>query len=108
MSANKSTNTLFVLTSFIAVLAILVVGTGVFWQAEGQPFQFRTSRGEMVMIQGHGPFHYDTVFFAAHATAQDVVTLLVGVPLLAFIAMRQPGAVAHTHVETCHGPECGW
>jgi hypothetical protein len=79
----KTPNTMIALASAIATLALIAAGLGVFWQGEGQPFEFRTLRGEAVMIQGHGLYRYDTVSYAAQAIAQDVVTLLVGIPLLA-------------------------
>ena len=78
----KTSNTMIALASAIATLSLIVAALGVFWQGEGQPFEFRTLRGETVMIQGHGLYRYDTVSFAAQAIAQDVVTLLVGIPLL--------------------------
>jgi hypothetical protein len=70
------------LASLIAALALIVAGLGVFWQGEGQPFEFQTLRGETVMILGHGLYRYETVSFAAQNIAQDVVTLLIGLPLL--------------------------
>lgn len=71
-----------VLSILIAVLAIIVAGLGVFWQDEGQKSEFLTLRGETVTIQGHGLYQYETVSIAAQAIAQDVVTLLIGIPLL--------------------------
>ncbi|MEW6406568.1 MAG: hypothetical protein AB1649_32705 [Chloroflexota bacterium] len=63
-------------------MAIIVAGLGVFWQGEGQESEFLTLRGETVTIQGHGLYQYETVSIAAQAIAQDVVTLLIGIPLL--------------------------
>jgi hypothetical protein len=71
-----------VLSIMVATLAILAAGLGVFWQGEGQKSEFLTLRGETVTIQGHGLYQYETVSIAAQAIAQDVVTLLVGIPLL--------------------------
>lgn len=71
-----------VLSILIATLAIIVAGLGVFWQGEGQKSEFLTLHGEAVTIQGHGLYQYETVSIAAQAIAQDVVTLLVGIPLL--------------------------
>lgn len=88
MNAKQTNKTLRMLTSFIAAMAILVAGAGVFWQGEGQPFEFRTLHGESVMIQGHGLYRYDTVSFAAQAIAQDVVTLSIGIPLLVVAFVR--------------------
>jgi hypothetical protein len=70
------------LSILIATLAIIVAGLGVFWQGEGQKSEFLTLRGETVTIQGHGLYQYETVSIAAQAIAQDVVTLLIGIPLL--------------------------
>ncbi len=78
----KSNNTLVFLTGLIAALALIVAGLGVFWQGEGQAFEFHTLRGETVVIQGHGLYRYETVSVAAQAIAQDIVTLVVGIPLL--------------------------
>jgi hypothetical protein len=72
-----------ILSGLIAILAIIVASIGVFWQGEGQQSEFHTLRGEIVMIQGHGLYQYETVSIAAQAIAQDVVTLLIGIPLLA-------------------------
>ncbi len=78
----KISNTSIVLSSMIATLALIVAALGVFWQGEGKPFEFHTLRNETVMIQGHGLYCYETITVAALAIAQDVVTLLVGIPLL--------------------------
>lgn len=71
-----------VLSILISILAIIVAGLGVFWQGEGQKSEFLTLRGETVTIQGHGLYQYETVSIAAQAIAQDIVTLLIGIPLL--------------------------
>lgn len=67
----------------ILILSLIAAGLGVFWQGEGQNSDFLTLHGEKVTIQGHGLYQYDTVNIAAQAIGQDVVTLLVGIPLLA-------------------------
>jgi len=73
----------FVLSVLIGLLAIIAAGLGVFWQGEGRQSEFHTLRGETVTMQGRGLYQYETVSTAAQAIAQDVVTLLVGIPLLA-------------------------
>lgn len=78
----SSIHIVVVLAGLMAVLALVAAGMGVFWQGEGQPYEFRTLRGETVMIRGHGLYRYETVSIAAQAIAQDIVTLLVGIPLL--------------------------
>lgn len=78
----KTSYTLIVLTSLITILALIAAGLGVFWQGEGQNYDFLTLRGQTVTIHGRGLYQYDTVSMAAQAIGQDVVTLLFGIPLL--------------------------
>ena len=78
----KSDNTIVILAGLIAVLALIAAGLGVFWKGEGQAFEFHTLRGETVTILGHGLYRFETISVAAQAIAQDIVTLVVGIPLL--------------------------
>lgn len=78
----KSSRTVIVLSALVAVLSLVAAASGVFRQGSGSAFQFLTLRGETVLIQGRGLYAYDTVSVAAQAIAQDVVTLVVGIPLL--------------------------
>jgi hypothetical protein len=71
-----------ILSIIIAVLALFAAGSGLFWETDGESFQFQTLRGETVTIVGHGLYRYDSVSAAAQAQAQDVVTLGLGIPLL--------------------------
>ncbi len=75
----KATITLCVL---IALLALVAAAAGVFWQTAGQPFTVQTLRGETVTIAGQGLYYYDTVAGVAQLRAGDVVTLVLGIPLL--------------------------
>jgi hypothetical protein len=78
----------------IVPLAILAASAGVFWRGAGEPYPFDTLRGETVMIRGHGLYRYDTVNSAAQETGTDIVTLLIGVPLLAAgIALSRKGTL---------------
>ena len=70
------------LALFIIPLAILAAGAGVFWQGTGEPYPFETLRGETVIIRGHGLYRFDTVNSSAQEVGNDIVTLLIGVPLL--------------------------
>ena len=78
----KPNNIVFRLAIMIVPLALLAAGAGVFWQGTGEPYPFETLRGETVMIRGHGLYRYDTVNSSSQEVAQDVVTLLIGIPLL--------------------------
>ena len=76
-------NTIAICLALIIVpLALLASGAGVFWQGTGEPYPFETLRGETVMIRGHGLYRYDTVLSSSQEVGQDVVTLLIGIPLL--------------------------
>lgn len=70
------------LALIIIPLALLAAGAGVFWQGEGEPYPFDTLRGETVMIRGHGLYRYDTVNSSSQEIGTDIVTLLIGIPLL--------------------------
>lgn len=71
------------LIPLIGVLALFAAGTGVFYRRPGQPYEHTNHRGETVMINGQGLYYYDTVSSAAQQQGNDVVTLTVGLPLLA-------------------------
>ncbi len=70
------------LVGFIALLSLVAAGTGVLWQGSGHHFDFKTLRGETVSMQGEGLYKFDSVNIAAQGIGQDIVTLLVGIPLL--------------------------
>jgi len=66
---------IFVLT-FIAALAGL-------WPGEGQSYALTNFRGEQVTINARGLYYWDTVSLVAQMQANDLVTLVLGLPLLA-------------------------
>src|SRR5574339_867103 len=70
------------LALIIVPLALLAAGAGIFWQGTGESYLFETLRGETVMIRGHGLYRYDTILSSSQEVGQDVVTLLIGIPLL--------------------------
>ncbi len=78
----KPNNIAIRLAIIIIPLALLAAGLGVFWQGTGEPYPFDTLRGETVMIRGHGLYRYDTVLSSSQEVGQDIVTLLIGIPLL--------------------------
>jgi hypothetical protein len=78
----KLSNTIIWLSLLIAVLAMFAAGVGVFWQDGGSAFSFTTLRGETVELYGQGLYRYDTRFTGAGFRGTDVLTLLVGIPLL--------------------------
>jgi hypothetical protein len=75
----------------IAVLALFAAGMGLFYRTSGEPFAFTSLRGEEVMINARGLYYYDTVSSAAQMQANDLTTLVIGLPLLiisTFLALR--------------------
>jgi len=53
-----------------------------FFDTPGQPYPITSFRGEQVMINGHGLYYYDTVSTVAQMQGNDIITLVVGLPLL--------------------------
>lgn len=84
---SKTTRALLILTGLIVALALVAAGLGILWQGSGAPFDFETVRGETVAIHGRGLYTYDSQSVATQAIAQDVVTLLLGLPLLVVAAV---------------------
>lgn len=78
----KNSSTLNILIPLIGLLALFAAGMGLFYQLPGEPYPFTSHRGEIVMINGHGLYYYDTVSSAAQQQGNDVVTLFVALPLL--------------------------
>lgn len=77
----KPNNTVIRIALLIIPLALIAAGAGVFWQGAGESYPFATLRGETVMIRGYGLYRYDTISFVAQQVGQDIVTLLIGIPL---------------------------
>lgn len=75
-SALKSLIPTIIVLTFFATLAGL-------WPAEGQPYSLTNFRGEDVTINARGLYYWDTVSSVAQVQANDLVTLILGLPLLA-------------------------
>ncbi len=98
------------LLTLIAALAGLIPG-------EGQPYPLTNFRGEQVTINARGLYYWDTVNSAAQMQANDLVTLLLGLPLLAvslWLTLRGSlrgrllltgtlGFILYTYVMMCFG-----
>jgi len=70
------------LIPLIFVLTLVAALAGL-WPAEGAPYPLTTFRGEEVTINARGLYFWDTVSSAAQMQANDLVTLILGLPLLA-------------------------
>lgn len=71
------------LIPLIGLLALFAAGMGLFYQTPGESYELISYRGEPVTINGEGLYYYDTVSMAAQQQGNDLVTLVVGLPLLA-------------------------
>jgi hypothetical protein len=78
----KTEKKILLLSVLILILAAVAAGAGVFAQGHGSPAPFTTLRGETVMIQGRGLYRYDSLSGASQLIGGDVITLLLGLPLL--------------------------
>lgn len=98
------------------ILAFFAALTGVL-PAEGQPYPLTNFRGEQVTINARGLYYWDTVSSAAQMQANDLVTLVIGLPLLAvsfWLTLRGSlrgrlllagtlGFILYTYVTMCFG-----
>ena len=78
----KPTKTVLILGVLVFVLVSFAAAAGLWWQHPGENYTFTSIRGESVLIEGKGLYRYDSVSIVAQAKAQDVVTLVVGLPML--------------------------
>ena len=99
-----------ILLTLLATLAGLLPG-------DGQPFPLTNFRGEQVTINARGLYYWDTVSSAAQMQANDLVTLALGLPLLAisfWLTLRGSlrgrllmtgtlGFILYTYITMCFG-----
>ena len=72
-----------ILVGFIIILALIASSYGFFSSKiiyENKTFQ--AINGETIKLHGKGLYYNDSVSMAAQARAQDLVTLIIGIPLL--------------------------
>lgn len=99
---------------FILTLAAALAGV---WPAEGTPYPLTTFRGEQVTIHARGLYYWDTTNSTAQMQANDLVTLALGLPLLAasfWLTLRGSlrgrlmlagtlGFILYTYITMCFG-----
>jgi hypothetical protein len=104
------------LTPAFGILALVAVLAGL-WTGEGEPYSLTNFRGEEVTINARGLYYWDTVSSAAQMQANDLVMLLLGLPLLAvsfWLTLRGSlrgrllltgtlGFILYTYVTMCFG-----
>jgi hypothetical protein len=70
------------LIPMIGMLALFAILMGLFYETPGEPYPITSFRGEEVTINGHGLYYYDTVSSAAQMQGNDIIALILGLPLL--------------------------
>jgi hypothetical protein len=104
------------LVPLIFILTLVAVVSGI-WPAEGKPYPLTNFRGEQVNINASGLYYWDTLSSAAQSQANDLVTLVLGLPLLAisfWLALRGSlrgrliltgtlGFILYTYITMCFG-----
>jgi hypothetical protein len=71
-----------ILVPIIAALTLVAAGAGLFYQTPGEPYALINFRGEEVTINARGLYYWDTVSSVAQMQANDLVMLVLGLPLL--------------------------
>jgi len=66
----------------IFILTLIATLAGL-WPAAGTPYAITNFRGELVTLNARGLYYWDTISSAAQTQANDLVTLVLGLPLLA-------------------------
>jgi hypothetical protein len=77
----KSKGLITTLVVFIVLLSLLASVLGLL-PGDGEAYEVNTVRGATVTVAGSGLYRYDSVGSAAQAKGQDLVTLILALPLL--------------------------
>ncbi|PLR75213.1 hypothetical protein CU633_22240 [Bacillus sp. V3-13] len=72
-----------ILTLLIFALSLAASAYGIFSSSGSGPHQFTTWSGETIQLYGKGIYKNDSASGAEQEIAQDIVTLALGIPLLA-------------------------
>jgi hypothetical protein len=71
-----------ILVFIIIIFSIVATSYAIFSSHGPGKFEFKSIFGETINIYGKGVYQHDSAAMAIQAIAQDIVTLIVGVPLL--------------------------
>ncbi len=113
----KNQTTLKIIVPLIALLCLFAAGAGLFYQTAGEPYSLTNFRGEAITINARGLYYWDTVSSVAQMQANDLVTLVLGLPLLIisfWLTMRGSlrgrllltgtlGFILYTYITMCFG-----
>ena len=78
----KNRNTITTLVILIAILSAVAAATGIFSNKGEGRYTYTSIRGEDVSIYGKGIYRHMSADVAIQGIAQDVVTLVIAIPLL--------------------------
>ncbi len=78
----KQRTALYWLILLTGILALAASAAGLLWQAGDGPFTFTSLHHQLVAMDGQGLYRNDTLFNAATFRGTDIVTLIIGLPLL--------------------------
>lgn len=84
VTSMKNQKSITILTSVIIFLSAIAALTGILSSDGPGSFEYESIRGETVQIYGKGVYRHMSADVAPQGVAQDVVTLIVGIPLLVF------------------------
>jgi hypothetical protein len=77
----KYKKSISILTVLIAALSLIAAICGIL-PGQGANFDFTSLHGQAVTIYGRGVYQNDSASVAAQAIGQDIVTIILGIPLL--------------------------
>jgi hypothetical protein len=66
----------------IVILSIFASTVGIFSSAGSGAYEIESFRGEIIKVHGIGLYSNDSISVAAQGIAQDIVTVILGIPLL--------------------------
>jgi len=93
----KNRKIVTILTLLIIALSVISAITGIFSNNVDVHADITTVRGEIVQLYNKGLYARDSVSVAAQAIAQDIITLIVGIPLLSIsLFMIRKGSLKGT------------
>lgn len=78
----KYKKSISILVILITVLSLIVSIVGVFSHQGNGSYEFKSIYGETIKIYGRGIYHNDSIAVAAQGIAQDIVTMVLAIPLL--------------------------
>ena len=78
----KNKKMLIIITTAIVILSALVSSAGIYKGPEGQSRSITSVWGEEIELDGQGLYAQDSASIASQGRAQDIVTLIIGIPLL--------------------------